>query len=226
LSDSGSRGLKAELMKYSKLMYDLRLACGPGGNTSARLPGSRVMYVKPSGLSFADLKPDDFVAVNIDTLEKVGGRLKPTSEVALHAACYVSRKDVNAVFHAHPAACIALSAVGQSLDVPMYPDHVVYVGRPSFIPYMTPTTRDLAEKVRRSVEKGNCVLMRNHGIVCVGSTVREAFYRAELLEESAKIIIYSKLLGKARVLSVKEVRAIEGLRSEAYRRGILRRPRR
>jgi len=225
LSDSGSRRLKAELMKYSKLMYDLRLACGPGGNTSARLPGSRVMHVKPSGLSFADLKPDDFVAVDIDTLEKVGGKLKPTSEVALHAACYVSRNDVNAVFHAHPAACIALSAVGQSLDVPMYPDHVVYVGRPSFISYVTPTTRDLAEKVRRSIGKSNCVLMRNHGIVCVGSTVKEAFYRTELLEESAKIIIYSKLLGKARALSGKEVRAIEGLRSEAYRRGILGRPR-
>jgi len=221
-----SRRLKAELMKYSKLMYDLRLACGPGGNTSARLPGSKVMYVKPSGLSFADLEPDDFVAVDIDTLEKIGGKLKPTSEVALHAACYASRKDVNSVFHAHPAACIALSAVGQSLDVPMYPDHVVYLGRPSFIPYVTPTTRDLAEKVRRSIGKSNCILMRNHGVVCVGSTVKEAFYRAELLEESAKIILYSKLLGKARVLSGKEVRAIESLRSEAYRKGILRRHRR
>jgi len=206
-----SRRLRAELMKYSKLMYDLRLACGPGGNTSARLPGSKVMYVKPSGLSFADLEPDDFVAVDIDTLEKVGGKLRPTSEVALHAACYASRKDVNSVFHAHPAACIALSAVGQGLDVPMYPDHVVYLGRPSFIPYVTPTTRDLAEKIRRSIKNSNCVLMRNHGVVAVGSSVREAFYRAELLEESAKIILYSKLLGKVRVLSDKEVRAIKGL---------------
>jgi len=218
---SESRGLRAELMKYSKLMYDLRLACGPGGNTSARLPGSNVMYVKPSGLSFADLKPDDFVAVDIGTLEKVGGKLKPTSEVALHAACYASRKDVNSVFHAHPAACIALSAVGQGLDVPIYPDHVVYLGRPSTIPYVTPTTRELAERVRRGIGKNNCILMRNHGVVCVGSTVKEAFYRTELLEESAKIILYSKLLGKARILSGREVRAIEGLKSEAYRKGIL-----
>jgi len=222
LSESNESKLKAELTKFSKLMYDLRLACGPGGNTSARLPGSNVMYVKPSGLSFADLEPDDFVAVNIDTLEKVSGKLKPTSEVALHAACYSSRKDVNAVFHAHPAACIALGAVGQSLDVPMYPDHVIYVGKPTFIRYVTPTTRDLAERVRRCIGKSNCVLMQNHGVVCVGASVKEAFYRAELLEESAKIIIYSKIMGKARILSDKEIRTLEGLSSEAYRKRILR----
>ena len=223
MSGFDESGLKVELTKYSKLLYDLRLACGPGGNTSARLPGGEVMYVKPSGLSFAEMEPDDFVAVNIHTLEKVGGRLKPTSEVALHATCYESREDVNAVFHAHPATCIALSSVGQGLDTPMYPDHVVYVGKPAFIRYVTPTTRDLAERVRRCLRNGNCMLLQNHGIVCVGSSIKEAFYRAEIMEESAKIIIYSKLLGgKARVLSHKEVRAIEGLGSEAYRRTLLK----
>jgi L-fuculose-phosphate aldolase len=213
--------LRAELTKFSKLMYDLRLACGPGGNTSARLPGSRIMYIKPSGLSFLELKPHDFVAVNVDTLEKVGGALKPSSEVALHAACYVIRGDVNAVFHAHPAVCIALSAVGQGLDVPMYPDHVIYLKKPAFIPYVTPTTRALAEKVGRCVKRGDCVLLQNHGTVAVGSSVKEAFYRVELMEESAKIILYSKLMGKAKALSAREVGALERLKSEAYRRKIV-----
>ncbi|MGQ9514760.1 MAG: class II aldolase/adducin family protein [Thermoproteota archaeon] len=215
------RKLLADLTKYSKLIYELRLTSGPGGNTSARLPGGKEMYIKPSGLSFAELEPEDFVAVKISNLKKVGGRLKPSSELALHAACYMARKDVNAVFHAHPATCIALSALGQSLDIPLYPDHVVYLGKVSFVPYVTPTTRELAEMVSGCVRESNCILLQNHGTVSLGSSVKEAFYRTELMEESAKIILYTKLLGKARTLLDEEVRMIESLGSEAYRKRIL-----
>ncbi len=213
--------LLADLTKFSRLIYDMRLTTGPGGNTSARLPGSRTMYLKPSGLSFAELEPEDFVTVDIETLKKVGGKLKPSSELALHAACYKKRRDVNAVFHAHPAACIALSAAGQNLHPPAYPDHVVYLGKVSFIPYVTPTTHELAEKVGRCVEESNCVLLQNHGTIALGSSSKEAFYRTELMEESAKIFLYGKIFGKARTLSEEEVKRIEGLRSEAYRKKIV-----
>jgi L-fuculose-phosphate aldolase len=211
----------SDLTKYSRLIYELRLTAGPGGNTSARLPGGKEMYIKPSGLSFAELEPEDFVAVDISNSNKVRGRLKPSSELALHAVCYQTRKDVNAVFHAHPAASIALSVLGQNLDPPLYPDHIVYLGKVSFVPYMTPTTRKLAEIVGRCVKKSNCILLQNHGTVTLGSNVKEAFYRTELMEESAKIILYSKILGNARALSDEEVRKIESLKSEAYRKKIL-----
>ncbi|MBO3802406.1 MAG: class II aldolase/adducin family protein [Candidatus Brockarchaeota archaeon] len=214
--------LLADLAKFSRLVYEMRLTAGPGGNTSARLPGSRVMHLKPSGLSFAELGPEDFVAVDIYTMKKVGGRLKPSSELALHAACYRNREDVNAVFHAHPAASIALGASGQNLDRPMYPDHVVYLGKVSFVPYVAPTTRELAEKVGRCAKRSNCVLLQNHGTVALGSSVKEAFYRTELMEESAKIALWSKIPGKARALSDEDVKRIEGLRSEAYRKKVLR----
>jgi len=71
------------------------------------------------------------------------------------------------------------------------------------------------------VEESNCVLLQNHGTLALGSSSKEAFYRTELMEESAKIFLYGKIFGKVRTLSEEEVKRIEGLRSEAYRKKIV-----
>lgn len=221
---SGDSSLKRKLIHYSKKLYDRGLAVGPGGNVSVR--SGDVMYIKPSGFSMDELTEDVIIAVDINTLKVVEGSYKPSSETPLHALCYRARSDVNAVVHVHPPYCIALSAAGRGelINRALYPDHVIFIGRVAAIEYVTPTTMDFGRIVAEKAGEGyNCILLQNHGTVTLGSTLKEAVFRAEVLEESAKILWLTLMLGKPRFLTDEEVTELEGLSTEKYRRELLKR---
>ncbi|MGQ9479482.1 MAG: class II aldolase/adducin family protein [Thermoproteota archaeon] len=214
--------LKRSLVKYAHAIYNSKLATGPGGTLSARLPGSRIIFVKPSGFNLGDLTPEDFVGVDLETLKVVKGNLRPSMEVGVLAQCHLVRDDVNAVIHAHPPFCIALSSTGISINTPMYPDHVVFLEEIATLPFYVPGSKELARAVRKAVKKHNCIFLKNHGVITVGSSLREAYYRLEIMEESAKIIVFSYALSgpnrKPSSLSKKQAIAIMGLKAETYRR--------
>lgn len=210
--------LREELSRFSHLIYEFRLAMGPGGSISARLKGSDVIYVKPSGFVLSELRPQDFVGVNIHTLEVVEGEHKPSMEVVMLAYCHRAREDVNAVVHAHPAFSIALSACDVDPNMPMYPDHAVFLGDIAKIRFLLPGSEKLAEEVAKAAKDHDCILLKNHGVVTLGSSLRDAFYRLEIMEQSAKIILFSRLLGKPSVIKRKDFDAIRALPSEKYRK--------
>lgn len=222
MSDLSVNELREELARYARLIYEFRLAMGPGGSISARLKGSDVIYVKPSGFVLSELRPEDFVGVNVHTLEVVEGEHKPSMEIAMLAYCHRAREDVNAVVHAHPAFSIALGACDVDPNLPMYPDHAVFLGDIATIHFLLPGTEELAEEVARAARNHDCILLKNHGVVTLGGSLRDAFYRLEIMEQSAKIILFSKLLGKPTVLSRRDFEAIRELPSEKYRKELAR----
>ncbi|MEM3465745.1 MAG: class II aldolase/adducin family protein, partial [Candidatus Jordarchaeales archaeon] len=73
--------LRKMLSDYSHAIYIAKLATGPGGTLSARLNREGTILVKPSGFNLGELKPEDFVEVELKTLRVVKGVLKPSMEV-------------------------------------------------------------------------------------------------------------------------------------------------
>jgi L-fuculose-phosphate aldolase len=208
--------IRKELVEIGRRIAADRFVIGPGGNISARLGG--VVYMKASGVSFEDAKETDYVGVELSSGKLVDGRARPTSEVQMHLSCYRARPDINAVIHTHPPYSTAYGMLGKDL-MPMTPDFVAFIRTsvPS-VPYIVPTGMELALAVSGKIRKHNGVLMMNHGILTVGSNLKEAYYRGLLVEESAKTVVFSKLLGRMRYLSAKQVAQVDGLSAEAYRR--------
>jgi L-fuculose-phosphate aldolase len=91
------------------------------------------------------------------------------------------------------------------------------IGEVRFVGYETPTTMELADKVAENIIGVEALLLENHGIITVGSNLEQAYQRAELLEDFAKMILVARLLGGPRRLPDAEVRKIAGLESERYR---------
>ncbi|RKY88389.1 class II aldolase/adducin family protein [candidate division KSB1 bacterium] len=212
--------IKSELLYYAKLVKERGLVVGPGGNISVRW--QEVMYVTPSGLAFDELSEEDLVGVAIESGEIIEGQRRPTSEVLMHLFCYRLREDVGAVVHTHPPFVISAISSGVILR-PMFPDFVVYLGHqvPN-IGYVTPTTAELAEAVQGAIGKHNAVTMVNHGALTVGTNLKEAYYRTEVLEEGAKIQLWGQLVGNPRFIDEKESQQILSLGSEKYRQELLR----
>lgn len=210
--------LREDLALFGRKILEAGLAVGPGGNISVRCGGK--MLISPSGLSFEEVPPEGYVAVDIETGE-VEGKGRPSSEVAMHRAIYRAREDVHAVVHVHPPFVIGVASGGGEIQ-PMFPDFVALLRRVVTLPYILPCTEELAQAVGEAVRHAEAVVLVNHGAIAVGATLKEAFYRAQILEEGAKIMTIAKLFGSPRILSQEEQEALLSLEAEKYRQRVLK----
>ena len=213
------KDIREELCRYARKITENRLVVGPGGNISARLGDS--MYLSPSGYALDEIAPESWVKVDIPSGGIEPGGPRPSSEVLMHLYTYRADPSIGAVIHTHPPYCIALTLVREDLPV-MFPDQAALAGRTAFIPYVLPTTEQLARAVAEKAREASTMFLVNHGLVTTGRNLREAYYRTEVIEESAKIWLIASGTGRPKALTDEEYREIASLESEAYRIEMLR----
>ena len=185
--------IREELAQYGKKVYAAHLVVGAGGNISAR--DGATIWMKPSGLAMDDLEPADLCGMELATGRQLEGPHKPTSEVNMHLGIYRARPDVHAVFHTHsPWLCGVVSA-GVELR-PMFAEFVNDLGRRVTVPYVTPTTQALADLVTEAAREHDTIFMANHGVCCLGVNMKQAFYRALIVEDAAKSMVAAAVVGK------------------------------
>lgn len=191
-----------------------KLVVGPGGNLSAVHEGK--MYLSPSGFALDEVEPEQWVEVDVATGEVTDNGLRPSSEVLMHLYAYRANPNIGAIVHTHPPYCIAFTLVERDLPV-MFPDQAALVGRTVYVPYVLPTTDKLADAVVEKVNDASTILLGNHGLVTTGRNLREAYYRTEVVEESAKIYLIASAIREPKALTQEEYEEIASLESEAYR---------
>ena len=183
------------------------LIAGRDGNLSVRLGPDRVL-VTPSGLIKSLLTAGDMVEVGLSG-RKRRGRRKPTSELDLHLRILTRRPDVGAVVHAHPPAATGFAVAGEEIPANLLPELIFLVGRVPLVPYGTPGTPELGDRVEPYLAEHDALLLANHGAVTMGSTLDQAWIRMETLEHAARIILAARMIGQPRPL--------EALRAQARR---------
>ncbi|HOL49699.1 MAG TPA: class II aldolase/adducin family protein [bacterium] len=211
--------VRKQLCKYGKLVLEKNLAAGPGGNISAR--DRDFVYLSPSGFALDEIKENQWVKINLKTGKQYGS-LRPTCEISMHLGCYLARPDINAVIHTHPPVTLGLISAGVELK-PFYPDFVAILGREiPVIDYVIPAGEEIRQAVVEQIKKYNVVLLKNHGAVCVGTTLKEAFARSWMTEETSKMQSIGMMVGKIRYFTEEEIKGIENLEAEDYRKALLK----
>jgi len=186
------------------------LIAGQDGNLAVRLGPDRVL-VTPAGLIKALLGPADMVEVDLRG-RKRRGRRNPTSELDLHLRILTHRPDVGAVVHAHPPVATGFAVAGQDLGAFVLPELILQCGRVPLVPYGTPGTPELGDRLESHLVGHDAWLLANHGAVTVGATLDVAWIRMESLEHAARIIFAARALGQ-----VNELGRDSALRLEAQR---------
>ncbi|MDF2938781.1 MAG: class aldolase/adducin family protein [Paenibacillaceae bacterium] len=210
-----SVSVREELCKYARKIVDKGMVAGPGGNISAR--DGDTMLVSPSGFALEEILPEQWVAVSIaDGSIQAAPGLRPSSEVLMHLYGYQINPSIGAMIHTHPANSIAFGLIAEKLPI-MFPDQAALTGETGFVPYVVPTTSLLANAVKEKINQYTTLLLGNHGLVAVGRNLREAYYRTEVVEESARIYLLAKAAGTPKVLTQEELDEIRALETEAYR---------
>ncbi|UOQ83312.1 class II aldolase/adducin family protein [Gracilibacillus salinarum] len=209
---------KQALSNYAAKLVDTGLVVGAGGNLSVR--DGDEMYISPSGFDLKEIQEDQWVKVNITTGE-VEGNIKPSSEVLMHLECFRKRPDITAVLHAHPSYSVSVGSAEK--DIPsMFPDFPAMVKQVRYLDYMIPTTQVLADAVANVITETDVVIMRNHGVLTVGKSLKEAYFFMQLTEEAAKVYAISCMVGTPRVLTEGECQELRDLSSEKYRAKLLK----
>lgn len=208
--------LREQLCEYGRRISAKGLVAGAGGNISAR--EGTLIWMKPSGLAMEDLSAEDYVGVDLKTGQVVEGRHKPTSEVNMHRAIYREREDVTAVFHTHsPWASGVISSEGGEELRAMFAEFVCDLGRVATLPYITPTTEELAEAVALCAREADTMLMRNHGVCALGTTLKQAYFRAWVTEDAAKSLLAAKIMGTPIFLTASQITDLTNLEAPRHR---------
>lgn len=207
-----------DLKEYASKIVETGLVVGAGGNLSMR--DGEIMYISPSGFDLKEIEDHQWVRVNIET-GKVLDQLKPSSEVLMHLECFRKRPDISAVLHAHPSYAVGVSTAGHNIPN-LFPDFPAMVRNVTYLDYIIPTTEKLANAVAETIPHTDVVVMRNHGVLTVGKTMKEAYFFMQLTEESAKVYTISSTVGVPRILTEEECKELRDLSSEKYRSELLK----
>lgn len=157
------------------------------GNVSIKI-NEHQMVITPSGRKYEDLTAKDMVLVDFYTL-KYEGNIKPSSELKLHAEVYKTRPHIGAVIHTHQMNASILAAAQKDVLV-LKEEHQKILGAKVIkaAPYALPNTKKITVETAKAIEKSNAALMSNHGVVCIGKNLEDAFLVSKTLEEAS--IIY------------------------------------
>jgi L-fuculose-phosphate aldolase len=187
------------------------LIAGRDGNLSVRLDLNHVL-VTPSGVIKALVTAADMVEVDLSGRPRRRGRRKPTSELDLHLRILRHRPDVQAVVHAHPPLATGFAVAGEAIPDNLLPELIFVVGRVPIVPYGTPGTPELGDRIVPYLQGHDALLLANHGAVTMGRTLDEAWIRMESLEHSARIIVAARMIGQPKPLDVQSVERLKALR--------------
>lgn len=203
--------LKSEIIKYGQLSEAKNLTPGMSGNISARY-GDNVL-ITSSGSANGYLTEEDFAIINLDG-QVVEGSKKPSSEKLLHCEFYKMRPDVNYIIHMHSPYLSSFASAGIALDEPIMAENVFYFGQIPLAEYGLPSSTDLVEKTAKYFKDYNAVLMANHGFIVGDKTIHDAFLKLTLAESYAQVVLNTKLLGGAKILSKEQTEEILKLRQK------------
>jgi L-fuculose-phosphate aldolase len=106
------------------------------------------------------------------------------------------RPDVNAVVHAHPPTATGFALAGEAFETFALTELIFQLGRVPLVPYGTPGTPELADRVEPFLAEHDAWLLANHGAVTVGATLDAAWIRMESLEHAARILLVARTLGR------------------------------
>ncbi|MCW3767566.1 L-ribulose-5-phosphate 4-epimerase [Paenarthrobacter ureafaciens] len=197
-------GLHTELTRYQLVVWT-------AGNVSGRIPGHELMVIKPSGVSYDELTPEQMVVTDLhgvpvnsittgtgETITWHNPALSPSSDTAAHAYVYRNMPEVGGVVHTHSTYATAWAARGEDIPCVLTMMGDEFGGPIPVGPFALIGDDSIGKGIVETLKNSNspAVLMQNHGPFTIGKDARAAVKAAVMCEEVAKTVHVSRQLGE------------------------------
>jgi L-ribulose-5-phosphate 4-epimerase len=193
------------------------LVAWTSGNISARVPGTDLMVIKPSGVAYPSLTPQSMVLCDLSG-EPAEPGLRPSSDTATHAYVYRHMPGVGGVVHSHSTYATAWAARGEEIPCVITAMADEFGGAIPVGPF-APIGGDEIGRVIVSVLTGHrspAVLLRSHGVFTIGPGPRDAVKAAVMCEDVAKTVYLACARGDLAPLPQDQIDALHMRYKESY----------
>ena len=174
---------KKDVVFWARLLNERGFVTARSGNVSLKVEDRKLLITShDSYLGFLDT--DEVLVTDLDA-NVLEGNAEPAVEKDLHTGIYKRLEGVNAVIHSHAPFATAFFHYFDTLESYSFESRF-YLGEVRVIPQETPTVTDV-EPVISALEDSAVVVLKNHGVVAVGESLKSAFGLMEVLEEQARV---------------------------------------
>ena len=177
----GDASLRTRIITISQALDAAGLVPNKSGNVSSRSASG--FLITPAGKPYRELVPGDLVELPVRGEPPASGA-RPSSEWRMHAAIYAGRPDAAAIVHTHSPRATALACAGRGIP-PFHYMIALAGGDVRCTSYATFGTAELAATALRGLEGRRAVLLGNHGVITIGSSLDEAHAVAVEVENLA-----------------------------------------
>ena len=178
--------LHAELTRYDLVVWT-------GGNVSGRVPGADLFVIKPSGVSYDDLSPENMILCDLDgnvIPSTPGWERSPSSDTAAHAYVYRHMPEVGGVVHTHSTYATAWAARGEEIPCVITAMADEFGGPVPVGPFAIIGDDSIGRGIVETLtgHRSRAVLMQNHGPFTIGKDARDAVKAAVMVEDAARTV--------------------------------------
>jgi L-ribulose-5-phosphate 4-epimerase len=172
------------------------LVAWTAGNVSARVPGEKLLVIKPSGVSYDELTAESMVVCDLDGAQ-VEGDFAPSSDTAAHAYVYRAMPEVGGVVHTHSPYATAWAARGEPIPCVLTAMADEFGGEIPVGPFARIGSDEIGKGIVSTLarHRSPAVLMRNHGVFTIGADARSAVKAAVMCEDVARTVHLARSLG-------------------------------
>jgi L-ribulose-5-phosphate 4-epimerase len=181
--------LHAELVRYN-------LVAWTAGNVSGRVDGMDLFVIKPSGVDYDQIAPDNMILCDLDGAV-VEGDLSPSSDTAAHAYVYRQMPEVGGVVHTHSSYATAWAARGEPIPCVLTAMADEFGGEIPVGPFALIGDDSIGQGIVATLRghRSPAVLMQNHGVFSIGASARAAVKAAVMCEDVARTVHLARQLG-------------------------------
>jgi L-ribulose-5-phosphate 4-epimerase len=189
--------LRQEVCQLHAELPKNNLVAWTSGNISGRDPATGLIVIKPSGIKFADLTPENMVVVDVEG-RVVEGDLKPSSDVASHCYIYRHRPQTFGVVHTHSRYATAFAVVGRPIPCITTAMGDEFGGPIPCGGFALIGGEEIGQVVIETLENSHSpsCLLQNHGVFALGDNAEAAVKAAIMTEDNAAIVWTALQIGE------------------------------
>jgi L-ribulose-5-phosphate 4-epimerase len=193
------------------------LVAWTSGNVSARVPGTDLMVIKPSGVGYPDLTPGNMVLCDLDG-QPVEDGYSPSSDTATHAYVYRHMPQVGGVVHTHSTYATAWAARGEAIPCVITAMADEFGGEIPLGPFALIGSDEIGRGIVATLDghRSPAVLMSRHGVFTIGGTARAAVKAAVMCEDVARTVHLARAYGDLAPLKPEQIDALHKRYTEQY----------
>ena len=186
--------LHVELVRYGLVVWT-------SGNISARVPGADLFVIKPSGVAYDDLSPENMILCDLDGTvipDTPGAERAPSGDTRTHAHVYRHMPHVGGVAHTHSPYATAWAARGEPIPCVLTAIADEFGGEIPVGPFAVIGDASIGEGIVSTLSghRSRAVLMQGHGPYTIGADARDAVKAAVMVEDAARAVHLARQLGE------------------------------